>query len=144
DTVRTQCSFTHIFNRRRLMADPTILARPSGGFAMLAVDQREALRDMMSRTRSTHISDADMTDFKVATARALSPYASAVLVDTEFAWDAVVEQNAVASSCSLIAAADRFVAGENEFVRKSTFDTSLDYEALKCQGAKALKLLVLW
>ncbi|PFG29895.1 aldolase [Paramicrobacterium agarici] len=126
------------------MSDPTTLARPSGGFAMLAVDQREALRDMMSRARSTDISDADMTEFKVAATRALTPYASAVLVDTEFAWDAVVEQNAVASSCSLIAAADRFVAGENEFVRESTFDTSLDYEALKRQGAKALKLLVLW
>lgn len=126
------------------MSDPTTLARPSGGFAMLAVDQREALRDMMSRARSTDISDADMTEFKVAAARALTPYASAVLVDTEFGWDAVVEQNAVDSSSSLIAAADHFTAGAGEFVREATFDTSLDYEKLKQQGARALKLLVLW
>lgn len=126
------------------MPDPTLLARPSGGFAMLAVDQREALRDMMSRARSAEISDADMTDFKVSAAQALTPYASAVLVDPEFGWDAVVERAAVDPSCSLIAAADRFVAGNGEFVREASFDTSLDYAAMKRQGAKALKLLVLW
>lgn len=126
------------------MPDPTLLARPSGGFAMLAVDQREALRDMMSRARSAEISDADMTDFKVSAAQALTPYASAVLVDPEFGWDAVVERAAVDPSCSLITAADRFVAGNGEFVREASFDTSLDYAAMKRQGAKALKLLVLW
>lgn len=126
------------------MSDPTLLARPSGGFAMLAVDQREALRDMMARARSTDISDADMTEFKVSAARTLTPYASAVLIDTDFGWDAAVEQKAVDPSCALIAAADRFVAGNGEFVREATFDTSLDYQRMKSQGAKALKLLVLW
>ncbi|WP_437583351.1 aldolase [Paramicrobacterium sp. CJ85] len=126
------------------MSDPTILARPSGGYAMLAVDQREALRDMMSTARSTDISDSDMTDFKVAAARVLTPYASAVLVDKEFGWDAVIDDEAVAPTCSLIAAADHFVAGAGEFVRESTFDTGLDIEKLKAQGAKALKLLILW
>jgi len=126
------------------MPDLTTLARPSGGFAMLAVDQREALRDMMSRARSTQISDADMTEFKVAAARALTPYASAVLADPEFAWDAIINQDAVSPSCALIAAADRFTAGENEFVREAAFDTGLDYAAITTQGAKALKLLVLW
>ena len=126
------------------MSDPTLLARPSGGFAMLAVDQREALRDMMARARSTDISDADMTEFKVSAARTLTPYASAALIDTDFGWDAAVEQGAVDPSCALIAAADRFVAGNGEFVREATFDTSLDYTRMKSQGAKALKLLVLW
>lgn len=126
------------------MSDPTILARPSGGYAMLAVDQREALRDMISTARSTDISDRDMTDFKVAAARVLTPYASAVLVDKEFGWDAIINDEAVAPTCSLIAAADHFVAGAGEFVRESTFDTSLNIEKLKAQGAKALKLLILW
>jgi len=126
------------------MPDLTTLARPSGGFAMLAVDQREALRDMMHRARSARISDADMTEFKVAATRALTPYASAVLVDPEFAWESVVSQRAVDPTCALIAAADRFVAGEDEFVREASFDTTLDYAAMKAQGAAALKLLVLW
>lgn len=111
---------------------------------MLAIDQREALRDMMSQARSATITDSDMTAFKVAAAQALTPYASAVLIDPEFGWDAIAEHIAVDASCSLIAAADHFTAGENEFVRESAFDTSLDYEAMKRQGAAALKLLVLW
>lgn len=126
------------------MSDLTTLARPSGGFAMLAVDQREALRDMMSRARSIQIRDADMTEFKVAAARALTPYASAILADPEFAWDAIVDQDAVAPSCALIAAADHFVAGAGEFVREASFDRTLDYAAITKQGASALKLLVLW
>lgn len=126
------------------MSDLTPLARPSGGFAMLAVDQREALRDMMSRARSTQISDADMTEFKVSAARALTPYASAILADPEFAWDALIEQEAVDATCALIAAADHFIAGAGEFVREASFDTALDYTAIKKQGATALKLLVLW
>ncbi|QPZ38302.1 aldolase [Paramicrobacterium chengjingii] len=126
------------------MSDLTTLARPSGGFAMLAVDQREALRDMMLRARGVQISDADMTQFKVSATRALTPYASAVLIDPEFAWDAIVDQDAVAPTCARIAAADHFVAGAGEFVREASFDTTLDYEAITKQGAKALKLLVLW
>lgn len=126
------------------MSDAMTLARPSGGFAMLAVDQREALRDMMSRARNADITDAEMTAFKVRASRTLTPYASAVLVDPQFGWDAVVDDDAVAPECALIAAADRFVAGAGEFVRESTFDRSLDLERLKQQGAVALKLLVLW
>lgn len=126
------------------MSDLKSLARPSGGFAMLAIDQREALRAMMSTARSTTVSDRDMTDFKVSAAKVLTPHASAVLVDKQFGWDAIVDNDAVAPTSSLIAAADRFVGGAGEFVRESTFDTDLNIEQLKSQGATALKLLVLW
>ena len=58
------------------------LSRPSGGLAMLAVDQREALRIMMQNaTGIKNIPDETVTNFKVSAARILSPYASAVLVD---------------------------------------------------------------
>lgn len=120
------------------------LARPSGGFAMLAVDQREALRDMMVRATGGEISDQQMTDFKVKTTEVLTPYASAVLIDKEFGWDSVVEKGVVSPRCGLISAADHFIAGEGEFVRESVLDTSLDITQLKEQGAEALKLLILW
>ncbi|MBK0419403.1 aldolase [Leucobacter sp. CSA1] len=111
---------------------------------MLAVDQREALRDMMATARGTAIADADLTDFKVRAAQILTPFASAVLVDQEFGWDAIVDQGAIAPGCAAIAAADRFTPGNGEFVRTAEFDTTLDYARMKEQGAKALKLLVLW
>ncbi|CCK04446.1 Aldolase YihT [Cronobacter sakazakii 701] len=53
------------------------IARPSGGFAMLAVDQREAMRLMFAAAgAATPVADAVLTDFKLNAARVLSPYAS--------------------------------------------------------------------
>ncbi|MEU7996470.1 hypothetical protein AB0B83_14195 [Micromonospora sp. NPDC049060] len=123
---------------------PTVLARPSGGYAMLAVDQREALRAMFAAHQSQPVTDEQITDFKVAAARALSPYASAILVDKQFGWDAVIAQEAVAAECALIAAADRFTASATEFVADVAIDDDVDPAAVRAQGAKALKLLVLW
>lgn len=120
------------------------LARPSGGLAMLAVDQREALRAMIAERTGAPVPDEAVTAFKVAAARALTPHASAVLVDPQFGWDAVLAAGAVDPACALIAAADHFVPGETEFVRDAVIDESLDLDALAGQGAVALKLLVVW
>jgi sulfofructosephosphate aldolase len=127
-------------------AEPALkrLARPSGGLAMLAVDQREALRAMISERTGAPVPDEDVTAFKVAAARALTPHASAVLVDPQFGWDAVRAAGAVDPSCALIAAVDEFVPGETEFVRDAVMDESLDFGVLARQGAVALKLLVVW
>ncbi|HEY0698604.1 MAG TPA: hypothetical protein VGD43_12435 [Micromonospora sp.] len=122
----------------------TALARPSGGYAMLAVDQREALRAMFAAHQSEPVTDAQLTAFKVAAAGALSPYASAILIDKQFGWDAVVADNAVAPGCALIAAADRFTGSDTEFVADVAIDDEVDPATVRAQGAKALKLLVLW
>lgn len=119
------------------------IARPSGGFAMLAVDQREAMRAMFAEHQSTPVTDQQLTDFKVAAARVLTPYASAVLVDKQFAFDAAVEQGAVEPSCGLIAAADHFIAGNGEFVTAVEIDHEVDPAEVRDQGAVAMKLLVI-
>lgn len=120
------------------------LARPSGAFAMLAVDQREAMREMIRQRVDRPVPDSEVTAFKVAAARALTPHASAVLVDPQFGWDAVLAEGATAPGCALIAAADHFVPGPGEFVADAVIDESLDLDRLGEQGAKALKLLVVW
>ena len=57
------------------------ITRASGGFAMLAVDQREAMRMMFAAAGApAPVADSVLTDFKVNAAKALSPYASAILV----------------------------------------------------------------
>ncbi|SCL32457.1 sulfofructosephosphate aldolase [Micromonospora pallida] len=123
---------------------PTVLARPSGGYAMLAIDQREALRAMFAAKQSEPVTDGQITDFKVAAARTLSPYASAILVDKQFAWDAVIAANAVDPGCALIAAADHFTGSATEFVADVAIDDDVDPATVRAQGARALKLLVLW
>jgi sulfofructosephosphate aldolase len=134
---------------RHMPLSPAIaaLARPSGGLAMLAVDQREALRAMIAEATGqspSAIADQRLTDFKVAVAEHLSPYASALLVEAQFGWDAVVNAAVVAPSCALIAAADKLIPGKTEFVGDSVIDETVDPAVVRAQGAKALKLLVVW
>ncbi|WP_110877163.1 sulfofructosephosphate aldolase [Franconibacter helveticus] len=121
------------------------ITRPSGGFAMLAVDQREAMRLMFAAAgEPTPVADKVLTEFKVNAARILSPYASAILVDQQFCYRQVVEQNAVAQSCATIVAADEFIPGNGIPVDSVVIDKNVDPQAVKRDGAKALKLLVLW
>ncbi|CCJ71695.1 Aldolase YihT [Cronobacter condimenti 1330] len=121
------------------------IARPSGGFAMLAVDQREAMRLMFAAAGTTPpVADSVLTDFKVNAARILSPYASAILVDRQFCYPQVVEQHAIADSCAMIVAADQFIPGNGIPVDSVTLDDAIDAKAVRQHGGKALKLLVLW
>lgn len=121
------------------------ISRPSGGFAMLAVDQREAMRFMFSAAGvQGTVSDQQLTDFKVSAARILSPHASAILVDSQFCYPQVVEQHAVDKRCAMIVAADAFIPGNGIPVDSVVIDKQIDPQAVKRNGGKALKLLVLW
>ncbi|WP_205955715.1 aldolase [Pantoea stewartii] len=121
------------------------IARPSGGFAMLAVDQREAMRLMFAAAGAPQpVSDRVLTEFKVNAASVLSPYASAILVDQQFCFQQIVEQRAVSPGCGIIVAADAFIPGNGMPVDSVEIDHRVDPQAVKRDGAKALKLLVLW
>lgn len=110
---------------------------------MLAVDQREAMRAMFAEHQTEPVTDADLADFKVAATRILTPYASAVLVDKQFAFDRVVAEQVVAPGCGLIAAADHFIAGNGEFVTAVEIDRAVDPAGVREQGAVTMKLLVI-
>lgn len=121
------------------------IARNSGGFAMLAVDQREAMRLMFAAAgMSTPIKDEVLTDFKVNAAKILTPYASGVLVDQQFCYGKIIKQKAVDKNCALIVAADDFIPGNGIPVDKVRIDKNVNAAQVKKDGAKALKLLVLW
>ncbi len=121
------------------------ITRPSGGFSMLAVDQREAMRLMFAAAGvPAPVTDRHLTDFKVNAAKILSPYASAILVDQQFCYHQIVEQNAIAKSCAMIVAADEFIPGNGIPVDSVVIDKGVDAQAVKRDGGKALKLLVLW
>jgi len=120
------------------------LTRPSGAFAMLAIDQRESMRAMFGEYQQAPVTDQQLTDFKLAALRALTPLASAVLIDRQFAWRQAVDQQAVAPGCGLIAAADEFIPSADEIVSDVRIDEAVKPAAVKADGAAALKLLVLW
>lgn len=132
------------------------LRRPSGAFAMLAVDQREAMRLMfagdapaqadgsVSDEIRTQVPDETLTAFKLEATRILTPYASAALLDRDFVWDQAMEDGAIADTCAPIISADRFIAGNGEVVTAVEIDEAIDYAAVKAQGAVAAKLLVIY
>lgn len=120
------------------------LARPSGGLAMLAVDQREAMRAMFAAFQDEPVTDEQVTAFKLAATRTLTPYASAVLLDRQFVLDRAIEEGAVDPSCALIAAADHFIPSADEFVADVEIDEAVDPATYRERGAKALKLLVIY
>ncbi|MCX8453473.1 aldolase [Paenarthrobacter ureafaciens] len=124
--------------------DLSTLQRPSGAFAMLAVDQREAMRNMFAEHTDEPVTDEDLRDFKLAAARILTPYASGVLIDRQFALDQAIEAKVVDPGCGLIASADHFESAHDELVGEVTIDKLVDPGKYAALGAKALKLLVLY
>lgn len=122
----------------------TQLARPSGALAMVAVDQREALRGMFAVHQSTPVLDAQLTQFKVDVARELSPHASALLVDQEFGIDAIIDQKSLKNSCGLIAAADLLVGPPGGAATDTAVDTDVDPIRMRDIGSVGLKFLILW
>ena len=121
------------------------LARPSGAFAMVALDQRESLRTMLASARGTDAAtDADLTAFKVMAAQALTPFASAVLLDVDFGLEAVRAARAIAAGCGLIVAADRLVQRPGGPVEDTDVDEAVLADDEIAAVADAYKLLVIW
>jgi len=121
---------------------PTIdgLRDARGRFSMLAIDQRESLRQMLSRGTEAPVGDDALVDFKVAVVETLAPAASAVLVDRQYG-----ERAARAAACPVILAADilsQSVPGGA--VDRAELDEELTEEVALRLRAAALKMLVPW
>lgn len=121
---------------------PTIddLRGPSGNFAMLAIDQRESLRAMISKGKGVPVvSDQELVDFKSTAARILTPFATAVLLDRAYGLPA-----AAASASPVILAADILHQESGGPVTGASLDTGVTPELVATVGATALKMLVPW
>ncbi|MFL5944866.1 MAG: hypothetical protein ACJ74C_05440 [Gaiellaceae bacterium] len=117
------------------------LARDSGTFLMVAMDQRESLRTMLAE-HGHDASDARMKRFKPAVARELAPHASGFLIDRHYGFEEVAAL--VPPSCGLILAVDALTQAPGEVVDDTALHTDADIDAAKAAGAVALKLLVIW
>jgi sulfofructosephosphate aldolase len=117
------------------------LARDSGAFLMVAMDQRESLRTMLAEN-GHEAGDAQMARFKVMVARELAPYASGFLIDRDYAFEGV--SRLMPPTCGLILAVDELVQEPGGVVEDTALDESADVDAAKAAGAVALKLLVIW
>lgn len=119
------------------------LARPSGAFAMVAVDHRETLCSMFESAGHAPVSDEELIDFKRSVLKAVSGSASAVLVDPAYGLQAIGDSSALPPGCALILAADRFRQKRGGPVEATHIETGAADLAVH-HGAIAMKLLVLW
>lgn len=121
------------------------LARPSGGLAMVAMDQRESLRTMLGPHTDGPVPDADLTRFKLAVAATLTPHASGFLIDKTYGFDQVLGDGMLPDTCGLILAADLLRhPPEGGQVAETSLDDDIDPAAMRARGVTAMKLLVIW
>jgi sulfofructosephosphate aldolase len=111
---------------------------------MLALDQRESLRSMLAAVRPEPIGDPEIAAFKVDAARALTPFASAVLLDAEVGLPAVRSAGVLAPECALIVAADRLTQQPGGPVEWTEVDEAVLADDALADEAAAYKLLVIW
>jgi len=111
-----------------------------GRFSMLAIDQRESLRQMLGAATGEPVGDDALVAFKTLVVRTLTPHASGVLIDRDYGMPA-----AAVASCPLILSADilsQSVAGGP--VDTARLDPGVTPEFVAESGAVALKMLVPW
>jgi sulfofructosephosphate aldolase len=121
---------------------PGLLARPSGGFAMVAMDQRESLRQMFAAATGERVGDATLTAFKLAVAEEVGPHASGFLIDQDYGFHDVAAGGLIPGG--LIVAADRLRQAPDGPVEDTSIDERVDLAAARRAGAVAAKLLLIW
>lgn len=136
--------------RRRNMAAHSIgkvrgltqLATKGGVFAILALDQRGALKRMMKAAGVSEPGYAHIVRTKLEIVRHLSPLASGVLLDPEYGAAQCVAALALSGSTGLVAALEQTGYSEEEGDRFATVLEDWDVGKIKRMGASAVKLLV--
>ena len=117
------------------------ISGPDGTLAIVAIDQRNTLRRMLSaESRPT---DPDtIRSFKVDVIDALSPAATAVLLDPEFGVPAVREAGAMASGCATLVAVEPAERATWQGEPRAGRDPERTAEWVREIGGDAVKLLV--
>jgi len=125
--------------RLRALSDET------GGFAMLALDQRESLREMFPPLPDGSLVDDDtLTSFKRTAGSILWPLATGILLDRPLAIPQARRPDFVPESCGVILAADELHSIHGVGVVSTGLDPMVDEAFIRATGAAAIKLLVIW
>ncbi|WP_308797892.1 hypothetical protein [Agromyces silvae] len=121
------------------------LRSPEGAFTMVALDQRESLREMFPPGPDGElVDDAALAEFKAAATRTLSPLASGMLLDHPLGVPGRFRPAALAAGCGLLLAADRLHSARGVGVMSTDLDPAIDAAYVSHVRADALKYLVIW
>ncbi|MFL6354120.1 MAG: tagatose 1,6-diphosphate aldolase [Bryobacteraceae bacterium] len=118
------------------------LSNKNGVIAAAAMDQRGSLRKAIASAKGVpqnDITDDMMAEFKVAVAKALTPHASAILLDPEFGLPAA---RARANNAGLLLAYEESGYDNTKPGRLPDLLPHLSVKRIKDMGADAVKILI--
>jgi tagatose 1,6-diphosphate aldolase len=118
------------------------LSNDKGVIAAAAMDQRGSLRKSIAKAKGVgedQISDDMMAEFKVAVSKALTPHASAILLDPEFGIPAA---KARAKNAGLLLAYEETGYDNSQPGRLPDLLPHLSVKRIKELGADAVKILI--
>jgi tagatose 1,6-diphosphate aldolase len=118
------------------------LSNSKGVIAAAAMDQRGSLRKAIAKAKGVaeeQISDEQMTEFKVAVSKVLTPYASAILLDPEFGLPAAKVR---AKNAGLLLAYEESGYDNTKPGRLPDLLPHLSVKRIKDMGADAVKVLI--
>jgi tagatose-1,6-bisphosphate aldolase len=123
---------------RKTLAD---IALDNGVFAIIAMDQRNTLKRMFKAV-DIDASEEDVRAAKADVARALTPAASAILLDPTYGVPAVTDAHALAPGCGLLVAAEPSIRNSHNGEPRTHRDPELNASWVAAQGGDAVKFLV--
>jgi len=118
------------------------LSNSAGVIAAAAMDQRGSLKKALAAAKGvsdTEISEEMMSDFKVAVSKALTPHASAILLDTEYGLKAAAARS---SNAGLLLAYELSGYDNTQPGRLPDLIPELSALRIKELGADAVKILI--
>lgn len=115
------------------------LADASGRFAMLAVDQRPPIADLIARARGRPATFTEMGEVKRLLVESLGRHASAILLDPNYAYPAAID--AMPHGRGLIVTLEDHRFDDGPGGRRSHAIADWSVEAIRRIGADAVKVL---
>lgn len=114
-------------------------ADDKGIIAAAAMDQRGSLRKAIAKARGAEVSDAELTEFKTAVTKILTPHSSAILMDTEYGLPAL---KAKAPGTGVLLAYEKSGYDTNTKGRLPDLLPEWSVRRLAEAGANAIKILL--
>jgi tagatose 1,6-diphosphate aldolase len=113
-----------------------------GTFTCLALDHRQNLRRSLNPEQPASVSDADLSNFKLAVTASLAPESTAVLLDPEYSAAQAGATGIIPNTAGLVVALEATGYTGDPNARQSRILPGWSAEKAKRMGANAVKLLV--
>jgi tagatose 1,6-diphosphate aldolase len=124
---------------RKLFENLQANATPEGVIAAAAMDQRGSLKRALEKAGATNVGPGELSEFKSLVVAALSPHASAFLLDPNYGMDAVRER---APGCGALLAYEKSGYDETSPGRQPDLLPGWSAQRLAQAGATGVKVLV--